>query len=240
VQKFPAELEDLLSPRGRRVLAGKDAGPAQALSDRRAVILSGLLDAKRAKQVPALLQRAFEAVLTPFATTAPPALTATHQSGQERLPAIARGARAELGTPAAAERAHQIGLTALLTSASCRAFCERLAGGALPDGAADAVQLYRAFDYDGPRTGHRRGEVRVRYRAFELELGFATAGVTRQLAVHESDGHLESVGAVALQGGVIARLLPLWHYATPLETRSARECRWVIRRTFPPMAMEQT
>ncbi|MFT3838387.1 MAG: hypothetical protein QM723_15490 [Myxococcaceae bacterium] len=236
MKKFPGELEELLSPKGRRVLAGKERSLTEALNEDRSLVTGGLLHPKRSREVHALLQKTFADVVAPVSAPVPPALTATTQGGNERLPMVARAAMVELS--AVAERARSCGLTALLESKSCLAFCERLAGETLRPDPFDELWLQRPFDYRGPRSGHRRGEMRINYRAFELELNFDAPGIGRQLMVHTVRGHLDKVEAVAPSGAVIARVLPIWHYTTPMETKSPKASRWTLRRTFRPSPEE--
>jgi len=232
----------MLSKRGRRVLAGKERALKGVLARRGVLLASGLLDARVSREVPALLQRAFADVLEPFAIAAPPAETASVLTALERLPIVGRGASLAFGPLVESRgsvRAAEIGLTQLCASESARRFAEVLAGAKLSGPTSMKVLAQRAGDYSGPSTGHLPEDASARLGYVELELSFGTPGISRQLLVHERDGHLQTPHAIDWRGGVMAWRLPRWRYTTPLETRRKSACRWQVSHTYYYVPAEQ-
>jgi len=127
MKRFPAELEDLLSPRGRRVLAGTDPLCGLLAEGLRFVTAEDLLSAKQARAALALLERTMQDVLTEMDQPIPQSSTSkmTKNYG-ELLPKTARMRTALMASKRSrgSRRAEEIGLTAMLRSASFHAFVE--------------------------------------------------------------------------------------------------------------------
>src|ERR1700741_409662 len=70
----PTEFEDLLSPAGKRVLAGSASGICGALADprRRFIALSGMVATAKAERLRAILEREMAGLLTDLSQPIPP------------------------------------------------------------------------------------------------------------------------------------------------------------------------
>lgn len=229
MRRFPAEFADLLSPAGRRVLAGRapDARAAPFFAQ------AGLIDRGAARAIHALLESALGAHLAPMVRAIPPETIANQtRNYQERLPKTVRVRSAFLDGRARARRvAGEIGLEGMLRSASFRAFAEALAGEALAPEFGRQVLRYGPGDYSGPHTDHHPEDPRAAQGYFDLHLGFVGPAQARQLLVYARDGHLCESVDVARPGMVSAYRLPFWHYTTPFEG-APKSARWVVLGTF--------
>ncbi|MGA9520644.1 MAG: hypothetical protein WBV82_04220, partial [Myxococcaceae bacterium] len=93
MRKVPAEFEELLSPRGRRVLSGKDPRVCGQLAepDVRFIGLPGMLDAKKATALRDLIDRSLRDALTPMEDPIPAwTIRAMEQNYAELLPKTVR------------------------------------------------------------------------------------------------------------------------------------------------------
>jgi len=240
MRRFPAEFEDLLSPRGRRVLAGGVAVLDGPLADPEAPFLAvdGLIRPDLAVAAPPLLARSIGPHLSLLAQGIPPdSISGQTRNHQERLRKTVRVRTAYLERPRsrAWQAADSIGLIAMLRSGSFHAFAERLAGRALAPRPGVQVLCYGPGDYAGPHTDHHPEDPRAAGGYVDVHLGFAGPGVAHQYLVYARDGHLCAMAPVHRPGCVTAYRLPLWHYATPLAARRGREReaqRWVALGTF--------
>ena len=156
---------------------------------------------------------------------------------RERLPKTVsvRTAMLDGRRTTARERAEEIGLVAMLRSASFHAFAQALSGYPLRRRWGLQAPCYLPKDYSGPHNDHHPDEPEARDGDTDLHLSFCTAGVTQQLLVYERGGHLSEVQDVVTVGGVTCYRLPFWHYTTPLVPRPGREAqarRWVLLGTF--------
>jgi hypothetical protein len=229
-QRFPDELEDLLSARGRRVLSGRDPHAKDALARGAFYTATGLIHARWARDGAALLQRAFGDLMVDLERSLPNPFSSV-ATGMELLPKVCR----MLTSPTTAEaftRAQDCGLYALMKSDSYRAFAQVLAG--RPVRGPDHLQVlaYRAGDYAGPHTDNHPHAPTVRHGYTDLHLTFCTPGVEEQLLVYQRDGHLTEVASLAASGAVTAYRLPFWHYTTPLQVRRTAAQRWLVLGTF--------
>lgn len=227
MRRFPAEFADLLSKAGTRVLAGRVA-PASPFLAR-----EGLIDRAQALAAYALLERELASALKPLSRAIPPETILNQtRNYQERLPKTVRVRSAHLdGRARAARIAREIGLDAMLRSASYLAFAEALAGRALDPECGRQALRYGPGDYSGPHTDHHPEDPRAAGGYFDLHLGFVGKGAARQLLVYARDGHLSETVDVAKPGMVSAYRLPFWHFTTPFEGAPATG-RWVILGTF--------
>ncbi len=183
MNRFPAQFADLLTPRGRRVLEGRDRAVCGVLREERRpfVALQGMVDPARARAAAALLERAMAPTLVPMSVPAPPeTITRQTRNYQERLPKTVkvrtsylerRGSRAWV----AAER---IGLLAMTGSDTWRGFAEAVAGRALdPDGGRQVLR-YGPGDYSGPHTDHHPENPESRDGYIDLHLTVAGGSAT--------------------------------------------------------------
>lgn len=225
MRRFPAEFADLLTRAGARVLSGR-AAPADPF-----VARAGWIDRARALAAYALLERALAPHLKPMVRAIPPETIVNQtRNYQERLPKTVRVRTGDLdGRARAAQVARDIGLDAMLRSASYRAFAEALAGRALDPEFGRQALRYGPGDYSGPHTDHHPEDPRAAAGYFDLHMGFVGTERSRQLLVYAREGHLSEAVDVARPGMVSAYRLPFWHYTTPFEGMAAR---WVILGTF--------
>jgi hypothetical protein len=239
LHRFPAEFADLLSAKGRRVLAGTSP-IAGALADprRRFLAADGLLDPKKLEAGRLLLERQLLAHLTRIDRPIPPeAIWGMSENYGDLLPKAMRVSTASFERRrgrawAAAER---IGLAAMLRSASFRAFAEGIAGRALAPRWGIQALCYGPGDYAGPHNDHHPEEPRARHGYLDIHLTLAGPGVAQQWLVYAVAGHFTRIEPAARPGRLTAYRLPLWHYTTPLVARRGREDkarRWVLLGTF--------
>ena len=239
MRKFPAEFEDMLSAKGRRLLAG--ASPLTgALADprRRFLAADGLVDAARVEAGRRLLDRHLLPHLTRIDRPIPPEATweMTENYG-ELLPKTARVSTAtfERRRGAAWDTAETTGLAAMLRSASFRGFAEALAGRPLARRWGIQALCYGPGDYAGPHNDHHPEEPAARQGYVDIHLTLASPAVAQQFLVYAVSGHFSRVETTARSGRITAYRLPLWHYTTPLVAKRGREAearRWVLLGTF--------
>ena len=239
MRRFPTEFESLLTPEGRRVLAGTHAA-CGALADprRRFLALDGLVDRERALAAAALLEAKMRPLLEPMARPIPPeAIADMTESQSELLPKTARMATAYFDSQRepAFKVAESLGLVAMMRSDSYRAFAAALAGRRLRARHGLQVLRYGPGDYAGPHNDHYPEMAAAKAGYFDLHLGLATPGVAHQWLVYAKAGHFTEMVSVATAGGITAYRLPFWHYTTPLVAkrgRAASAARWVLLGTF--------
>jgi hypothetical protein len=238
VKRFPDELEDLLSPRGRRVLAGKDPLCGALAQGLRFLAATDLLDAGRARGVLSLLERALRGSLTLMEEPIPlEAISGMTRNYSERLPKAVRVRTALMASARSmgSRLAQEIGLTAMLRSESFHALAQALSGYKLRKKRGTQILCYQANDYSGPHNDHHPEEPDARDGYIDLHLSFANQAVEHQWLVYEYQGHLSQVRSVATLGGLSCYRLPLWHYTTPLAARPGKLAdarRWVLLGTF--------
>ena len=240
MKRFPAEFADLLTPKGKRILDGRDAKHRGALAGSRPpfLALTGLIDAAKARVAWRLLERALAPHLVTLAQPIPPeSITGQTRNYQERLRKTARVRTAYLERRGskAWQAAERIGLLAMTGSASFRRFVEVIAGRKLAAEFGRQILCYRPGDYAGPHTDHHPEDPRAAAGYVDVHLTFAGPGVARQYLVYARDGHFSEEADVAMAGGVTVYRLPFWHYTTPLVAKPGRTTtarRWVVLGTF--------
>jgi hypothetical protein len=240
MQKFPAEFADLLTQKGRRILARGVPALTDALArpDRQFVALSGAIDPAKARTVPALLARTMAAHMVELAKAIPPeSITNQTRNYQERLPKVARMQTAYLERAGSKSwrAASRVGLVAMLRSPSFRRFAEVIAGRKLASPPGVQVHCYRPGDYAGPHTDHHPEDAAAKDGYLDVHLTFSSDGVAQQYLVYVRDGHLTDVVDVNSAGGITIYRLPFWHYTTPLVAKRGRDGtarRWVLLGTF--------
>jgi hypothetical protein len=236
MDRFPAEITNLLTVRGRRALAGDRL--AAALAAEHVVYVAGAIDRDAALALHALLERRMRPLLVSLERPIPPESIANQtRNHQERLVKVARQATAylERRDSRAFRMAERIGLVALLRSASLRALAERLAGRALDPRSGQQVLRYGAGDYVGPHTDHYPEDPRAASGYIDVHLSFAHHAVRHHALVWAVDGHFTRMADVSRPGGIAIYRLPLWHYTTPLVARrgaAATASRWVALATY--------
>jgi hypothetical protein len=240
MRRFPEDFADLLTPKGAALLAGRHAR-AGALAEPRTrfLALDGLIDARPARAVAALLDRALLPYLREMAQPIPPeTIWEQTQNYAEALPKTMRQRTAHLDNArsAAFKAASEIGLIAMLRSDSYRAFAAALAGRALKQKYGLQAIAYGAGDYAGPHTDHHPEEPAARRGYLDMHLSFATPAVRDQYLVYAKTGHFTEMVEVTQKPGLVtAYRLPFWHYTTPLRAKPKQETkarRWVLLGTF--------
>ena len=240
MRRFPAEFADLLTPKGRRILDGRDPDLAGAVADpkRPFVAITGAVEPAAARAAWSLLDRALTPHLVTLAQPIPPeSITGQTRNYQERLRKTVRVRTTYLerrGSKAWAA-AERIGLVAMTGSASFRRFVEVVAGRPLAAEFGRQVLCYRPGDYAGPHTDHHPEDPRAAAGYVDAHLTFAGPGVARQYLVYARDGHFSEDVDVAMAGGITVYRLPFWHYTTPLAAKPGHEKtarRWVALGTF--------
>ena len=231
---LPSEFEDLLSPAGRRVLAGTHP-LCGALGDPRTRFLcrDDLLDRAKSARLRRTLEQGLADLLEPIERPIPPeSIWEMKRDYGELLPKTARArtiyfdSRREPGVGAA----ERIGLVRLLRSKSFRAFAEALAGARLASGWGLQVLRYGPGDYAGPHNDHHPENARARKGYVDLHLSFASPGIEQTLVLSRA-GHFSEAVSLAGAAVVNAYRLPFWHFTTPL-VGDRRAARWVLLGTF--------
>ena len=236
---LPAEFEALLSPAGKRVLAGRHP-LCGALADprRRFLIASDLLDRARVERLRRLLEKALAATLEPMARPIPPeSIWEMSEDYAELLPKTTRSRTIffESRREAGAQAAEKLGLVRLMRSESFRAFAEALAGRRLEKDWGLQVLRYGPGDYAGPHNDHHPENEHARAGYIDLHLSLASPAVAHQWLVYSRAGHFSEIASVAGPATVTAYRLPFWHYTTPLVAKRGRAeeaARWVLLGTF--------
>jgi hypothetical protein len=235
---IPAEFEDLLSPAGRRVLAGAHA-LCGALANPRTRFLArhDLLDLRRAERLRRALETLMLDKLEPMDRPIPPeSISEMREDYGELLPKASRAStiyfdsRREPGV----REAERIGLARLLRSASFHAFAEALAGRQLRSKWGVQVLRYGPGDYAGPHNDHHPENKDARRGYLDIHLSLCSKAVAHQWLVYSRAGHFSEIVSMARPASVTAYRLPFWHYTTPLVAKRGRTeaARWVLLGTF--------
>jgi hypothetical protein len=235
---IPSDFEDLLSPAGRRVLAGTH-GLSGALAHPRTrfVARDDLLDRAKARRLRLALDAALSDRLEPLERPIPPeSIFDMRRDYAELLPKASRArtiyfdSRREPGV----REAERIGLARLMRSASFRAFAEALAGRRLASGWGLQVLRYGPGDYAGPHNDHHPENSRARDGYIDLHMSLCSPAVAHQWLVYSRAGHFSEIVSLAKPVSIAAYRLPFWHYTTPLVAKRGRgdAARWVLLGTF--------
>jgi hypothetical protein len=232
MERFPSELADILTPRGRAVLEGRDA-LCGVLTREPFAVADDLLDPDFSRRAPDILARAFDGVLVRQDCKLP------SNRSNERLSKVGRvHTTTDEPNGPIAQRAADCGLLALLRSSSYLAFCAALSGRDLDGPMTLQAFCSQAGDYVGPHTDHYPDNEAVRDGYTDVHFTFCTEGVHRQLLVYELEGHFSKVVPVTVAGAVTAYRLPLWHYTTPLEAEPAAR-RWLVAGSFADRRLQK-
>ncbi len=239
MKTLPREFAGLLTAEGRKVLAGRHGlSGFLATGQSRFVAAEGLIDEQKARGVAALLERALGPRTFLMEQPIPRAATwGMKVAYKEKLPKTVRVQTAMIDDEKSPARkvAEEVGLIAMMTSASFHAFAEALSGYPLRTQWGLQALCYREQDYSGPHNDHHPDEPLGCDGYTDLHLTFCTEGVGHQFLVYEKQGHLTELQSVATRGGVTCYRLPFWHYTTPLMPKRGRaaDCRrWVLLGTF--------
>ena len=240
MKTFPPEFEDLLTPRGRRILAGRDAQACGALRvpGQRFVALGGVLDARKAAACREVLERSLRDTLTPMEDPIPPeSIWGMTENYAELLPKTVRVRTALLESRRSRswKAAEAAGLVGMMRSESFAAFAAAVSGRKPKRKWGIQVLCYGPGDYSGPHNDHHPEDAEAFDGYVDMHLTFATPAVAHQWLVYSKEGHFSQMSSVNTLGGVTVYRLPFWHYTTPLMARpGAGEAarRWVLLGTF--------
>ncbi len=237
---IPREFEALLTPAGKRILAGNAPGICGALADprRRFIALNSMVSVAKAEHLRRALQREMAPLLSALSQPIPPeTIWEAKQNYDDWLPKTVRCRTAYLENKrgAAWKRAKEIGLIDLLSSDSLIAFAEAVLGRRLDPKGGQQVLRYGPGDYSGPHTDHTPEIKRAAHGYLDLHLTLASPSVAQQHLVYAKSGHFSETVPVHETGCITIYRLPFWHYTTPLTARPGREkdaARWVLLGTF--------
>ena len=238
--KIPRDFSDLLTPRGRRVLEGRDREWVSALAVPGATFIAStaLIDRSKAAALRDELERALLQHLVPLEAPIPfETISELQENYRELLPKTVRVRTAMLERRRAksSQVAEAMGLTALLQSESFGEFAAAVSGRRLRRRWGTQVLCYGPGDYAGPHHDHHPEDDEAREGYTDVHLSLSTPAVAQQLLVYAREGHFSGLTSVNTVGGVTAYRLPFWHYTTPLVARRGKEAaarRWVLLGTF--------
>lgn len=240
MDRFPDEFSDLLTPRGLRVLAGREPGASGALSapTSRFVALTGVVQPRKAARLRQLLERALGPHLLSMEDPIPPeSLLGMTENYGELLPKTVRvrTAMLEHRRARAWRVAEELGLVRMMQSESLGRFAAAVSGRTLRKRWGIQALRYGPGDYAGPHNDHHPEDLEARDGYVDVHLTLASPAVEHQWLVYARGGHLSEMASVATEGGMTVYRLPFWHYTTPLVARAGRERdahRWVLLGTF--------
>jgi len=241
MSSFPSEFSQLLTPRGLRILSGRDSEACGALLQvppRRFISLQGVIDAKKALACRNALEEELRDTLVGMEDPIPPeSILGMTENYSELLPKAVRVRTALLESRRSRSwrAAERVGLSAMLRSESFGAFAAQVSGRALRRKWGIQVLCYGPGDYTGPHNDHHPEDEEARDGYVDMHVTLATPAVAHQWLVYAKGGHFSEISSVNTVGGVTVYRLPFWHYTTPLVARpgaEARARRWVLLGTF--------
>ncbi|WP_205525641.1 hypothetical protein [Pyxidicoccus trucidator] len=237
---FPADFAELLTPKGRRILEGRDREVTGALLDpeRPFVALQGVIDLRKATACRDALDAALRDTLVPMEDPIPhDSISGMTMNYMELLPKTVRNRTALLENRRSRSyrAAEAVGLTDMMRSDSFAAFAAAVTGRALRRKWGIQVLCYGPGDYSGPHNDHHPEEPEARDGYVDMHVSLTMPGVDHQYLVYAKDGHFTEMTRVSTVGGITVYRLPFWHYTTPLLARRGAEAtsrRWVLLGTF--------
>lgn len=246
MDRFPAEFDDLLNARGRRLL--RDVPQLEALLAKRKtpiVVIENVMDDGVARDCIRLLDDAMYPALRRMHFPIPrTALTDMTDNYSEKLPKTVRVKTATFNSPRskALQAAEQCGLATLMLSKSFRGLAQRATRPPLrEDWWARQVICYENGDYSGPHNDHHPARPEACNGFIDLHVMFSNDGVLAQSLVYEENRYLSAIRNVTARAAIAIYRLPFWHYTTPLVARPGRESaarRWLLLGSFdydPPL-----
>ena len=246
MDRFPDELDDLLTNRGRRLL--DDPPQLEALIAKKRspiIILDGVIRDDVARECIRLLDDVMYPALRRMHFPIPKdALTGMKQNYSERLPKTVRVRTATFNSPRSRvlDAARECGLAQMMMSKSFRRVAQQVSTPPLrEDWWARQVICYETGDYSGPHNDHHPERKEARNGFLDLHIMFANDDVAGQQLVYEDRGYLSAAHDISARAAIAIYRLPFWHYTTPLMARPGREAtarRWLLLGTFdydPPL-----
>ena len=246
MDRFPEELEDLLTAEGRRLIA--DPPRLEALIAKKRtplVVLDNVIADGVARECIRLLDEAMYPTLRRMHAPIPrEALTGMKRNYTEKLPKTVRVRTATFNSTRsrALAAARECGLAQMMTSKSFLRVAQNTTAPPLrEDWWARQVICYETGDYSGPHNDHHPERKEIRNGFLDLHIMFANDDVAGQSLVYEDRGFLSAVHDIATRAAIAVYRLPFWHYTTPLMARKGREAtarRWLLLGSFnyePPL-----
>ena len=246
MDRFPAEFDDLLNRRGRRLVANPPKLEALIAKRRTPILLlTGVIDDDVARDCIRLLDDAIYPHLRRMHVPIPRSvLTEMTENYTEKLPKTMRVRTAMVGSRKSKvlDAAREIGLADMMRSKSFLAFAQAVTDPPLyPNGWGQQVICYDNGDYSGPHNDHHPENESERNGFVDLHVMFSNDAVAGQLLVYEDRGFLSVAHDVSSRGAIAIYRLPFWHYTTPLQAKPGRENsarRWLLLGSFgydPPL-----
>lgn len=237
--RFPDEFEALLSAKGKRVLKGTHPACGSLAS---APLFSSdeLFDARKIAGLATLMGDSFQEILKRQVRALPSADAVKEGEPLPKVGRISTTNTASLDGALVNLIAEAIGLWKMVDSESCLQFCQRMAGQALEKPFTKQVLCLRPLDYSGPHADHYPDHPRARNGYVDLHFSFTTRGVKEQFIVYERDGHFAGMHSIAANGTLNMYRLPLWHYTTPMQAKSAEDRRWLVLASFLPSEAKES
>jgi len=246
MDRFPAQLDDLLNRRGRRLLA--DPPQLESLIARRQtpiLFFENVIDAGVALECIRLLDEAMFPRLRRMHVPIPrEALTEMTTNYAEELPKTARVRTSTFNSNRSRvlDAAREIGLEAMMMSSSFHRVAQSVTRAPLrSDNWSRQVICYETGGYSGPHNDHHPERDDLRNGFLDFHLMFSNPGVAHQLLVYEERGFLSASREVSQGAAIAIYRLPFWHYTTPLLAHKGREesaRRWLLLGSFdydPPL-----
>lgn len=246
MDRFPAELDDLLSARGRRLLS--DPPQLESLIAKKRsplIVLDQVIDDGVARECVKLLDEAMFPTLRRMHFPVPrEALTKMKRDYSERLPKTVRVRTATFNSARSRvlTAAQQCGLAQMMASASCLRIAQSVTAPPLRgDSWGRQVICYEPGDYSGPHNDHHPERAETRNGFVDLHVMFSNDGVASQSLVYEERGFLSASHDISTRAAIAIYRLPFWHYTTPLVPRAGHETtarRWLLLASFaydPPL-----
>ena len=247
MDRFPAEFEELLNRRGRRLFAGLQ--PFEALMEQRRTpihLLEKIIDDGVARECIRLLDQAMYPHMRRMHIPVPrEALTRLRENYEERLPKTMRVKTATFNyrKSAVLDAAREIGLADMMSSNSLLRCAQAASRTPLLRNAwGRQVICYERGDYSGPHNDHHPENLEERNGFIDFHVMFSNDGVGHQLLVYEDHRHfLTESHEISGRSALAIYRLPFWHYTTPLIPKRGREDtarRWLLLASFafdPPL-----
>jgi hypothetical protein len=247
MDRFPAEFEDLLNRRGRKLLSGAPQLETLVRKKRTPILFfDGVIDRGVAAECVRLLDEAIYPTLKRmFFPIAREALTEMTENYGEQLRKTVRVRTATMNSrdSIALRAAREVGLAQMMSSPSFRRFAQAVTSHNLrEDYWARQVICYQHGDYSGPHNDHHPQRAEARNGFIDFHVMFSNASVAQQLLVYEEGRYLSAAREVTAKPSIAIYRLPFWHYTTPLLARRGQEekaRRWLLLGSFdydPPLA----
>lgn len=246
MDRFPAEFDDLLNRRGRRLLADPPRLESLIASRKTPILFfEGVIDPGVASECIRLLDEAMFPRLRRMHVPIPrEALTEMTTNYAEELPKTARVMTSTFNSTRSKvlDAAREIGLEAMMMSASFLRVAQSVTGAHLrDDNWSRQVICYETGGYSGPHNDHHPERDDLKNGFLDFHVMFSNPSVAHQQLVYEERGFLSASREISQGAAIAIYRLPFWHYTTPLLARKGHEeraRRWLLLGSFdydPPL-----